>query len=713
MEQEVSHPDSPFNIFKNRPSTVNKLRPNPKEIPDMMDTVSQQQPDAEKNAMEPPSAIDYPNGETLNVNVDMDQEGAAVTVKAAAKTSHSSSLSIGAASISMNMVGIQTDVTDASRHYTIQSTDSCLSESDSQVEIQFATIEYAEADDRDHGDGGENDDNDEKDSQSTKSQQMQKDCDKESEAEDGEDVDGHANDSNERERSFDNNIDNDISMDTDLDTEFDIGTSVTAGTGNESASTVPINNTHNHRDCNVDKVDHEHRHVSADNAVDISTKSHNDADNSIHGDDNDDNSNKEWVHFPSMPQDPQHPDLDGGGDRYGDNDDNKAPRRDSAPKSPPPIVSPSSYDLEAAKELTLTVTNTEEEDDMKHDIKKLQTSQRNEETEQDEFDTGTTASPSSTSITSTSLMTSNHSHQREIDNLKGYYESKLSMQRKEQEAQIDEILEQLNSIELSYADKLTKKDIMAEALTNSLSSYQIKNEEIRQQHEFALTRLDEAKHDIEAGEERFRSLTKQMELEKQQAIRQAQDEIRLAAESQFAFAQKKFLKLQHDYQKSCQEKDALRQEKEDMAKKVEALEAKDRENDDEMSKLMSEVAYAKAAMATVQAEMLKMKQSYNAKIQGYVAREKDAAAKIQQAENDCEEARVLVEQVVEEKEAAKQENLELQTLCEELMGIVEGNAAAANSINWCPLSRRTRAVLLYQEAKLISDGNLNYIEVKD
>jgi chromosome segregation ATPase len=259
--------------------------------------------------------------------------------------------------------------------------------------------------------------------------------------------------------------------------------------------------------------------------------------------------------------------------------------------------------------------------------------------------------------------------------IKEHYKKQLHLQRREHEAQIDEVLEHLNSIELAFAEKLTKKDIMTEALTNSLTAYQLKNEEIKQQHEITITKLDEAKQDISAGHERYRALKAQLEQEKIQAIRIAQDEIRQAAESQFASAQKTYIKLQQDYRESCQDKENLQEQLSEMVNKVETLEAKERENDGEMSKLMSEVAYAKAAMATVQAEMLKMKQAYNEKIQGYANREKANKSKLEEADQACKDARALVEEAVKEKDEAKKENLELQTLCEELMGIVEGNAS--------------------------------------
>ena len=463
-------------------------------------------------------------------------------------------------------------------------------------------------------------------------------------------------------------------MDTDDETEFDIRvgtftrkrTSITNDTEMDthteaSRSTIPVNNTHTNANANANNINAKH-HAVADN----SAHDHHDNDNDNNGNDNDD---QEWIRLPQDPHPHSHT-----------NPDSRSRTRTES-KSPPPIISPTSDDLEIAKELTLSVTNTEDEEERQDDGDEQHDGNEEHELGQDgnaamESPSRTIASMSTPNVNNNTDNTSNtdNAQNEKIDSIKAYYENKLLVQRKEQEEQIDEVLEHLNSIELTYADKLSKKDIMTEALTNSLTSYQVKNEEIKQQNEISLTRLDEAKQEIEAGHERYQALKKQMEHEKMQAIREAQDQIRLAAERQFASAQKTYMKLQQDYRESCQEKDILSQKCQEMVQSVETLEAKERENDGEMSKQMSEVAYAKAAMATVQAEMLKMKQGYNGKIQSYIDREKVASGELQRAEKDCSEARVLVEDALKEKEAARKENLELQTLCEELMGIVEGNA---------------------------------------
>ena len=253
----------------------------------------------------------------------------------------------------------------------------------------------------------------------------------------------------------------------------------------------------------------------------------------------------------------------------------------------------------------------------------------------------------------------------EVDQMRAFYEKKLANQRHAHEDQIDEIIEQLNSIETTYGkeigslkDRLSKKEIMTEALTNSLTSYQIKNGEIKQQYEITLTKLDEARQEFEAEHERYAALMRELEREKMKAVEAAREEIRVAAERQFASAQKTFVKLKQDFNQCSEERDFFEQ-------KHGALEIKERAQEATISTLMAESADSNAKMATEKAEALKMK----------VEIEKSVNSKIEKAERKCAEAYALAGEATEAKEALKKENSELQSLCEELMAIVEGGRA--------------------------------------
>jgi len=250
-------------------------------------------------------------------------------------------------------------------------------------------------------------------------------------------------------------------------------------------------------------------------------------------------------------------------------------------------------------------------------------------------------------------------------------EAKLAEQRRAHEDQIDEILEQLNAIETTYGDeiaslkaRLSKKEIMEEGLLSSLTSYQLKNAEIKQKYELTLTNLDEAKQEFEAEHERYAALMRKMEQEKMKFVEAAREEVRSAAELQFASAQKTFIKLKQDYQQCLEERDTLGRQCEDIIEKVESLESKERAQEAMISQLMVEGADSEAKTATEKAEALKMKQEYMEK--SHAINEK--------ADRESAEAFALADQAIKEKEVLKKENSELQSLCEELMAIVEGRA---------------------------------------
>mmetsp|Transcript_7617 Transcript_7617/g.11158 ORF Transcript_7617/g.11158 Transcript_7617/m.11158 type:complete len:120 (-) Transcript_7617:12-371(-) len=107
---------------------------------------------------------------------------------------------------------------------------------------------------------------------------------------------------------------------------------------------------------------------------------------------------------------------------------------------------------------------------------------------------------------------------------------------------------------------------------NDLQSYQVKCGEIKQQYELSLTRLDEAKHEIDVCKERYLAKTQQMQQEKIAAVQAAQDEIRLAAESQFASAQQTFVKLKQDFTASHKERTILQAQCDELAAKVQSKE---------------------------------------------------------------------------------------------------------------------------------------------
>ncbi|GFH47824.1 predicted protein [Chaetoceros tenuissimus] len=282
--------------------------------------------------------------------------------------------------------------------------------------------------------------------------------------------------------------------------------------------------------------------------------------------------------------------------------------------------------------------------------------------------------------TSNDTHTSTISAHMEIHSLKEFYEKKLHLQKQTHDQQIDEILQQLNHLESTYEEQLvelresvTKTNIMNEALMNQLVVYKTKLEEESQLVETTKTQVKELQTSIEEMETMHESQLLNLKTSKEDAIIQAREEIRLAAESQFAAAQKTFLKLKQDYI-------SLKTEKQDVEKKYTItrdkllqLEKKDQNYSQEMNKVLAENAELQAKLATDNAETLKLKQSYLEKANSFVQKEQNLEERLEVLEKERKDAVRAYSVVAEEKEALKNENAELQALCEELMLIVEGN----------------------------------------
>ena len=268
----------------------------------------------------------------------------------------------------------------------------------------------------------------------------------------------------------------------------------------------------------------------------------------------------------------------------------------------------------------------------------------------------------------------------EIHSLKEFYEKKLHLQKQTHDQQLDEILHQLNHLESTYEEKLvdlrksvTKTTIMNEALMNQLVVYKEKLEEKSQLVESTTKQVEELQDSIEEMETMHESQILNLQTSKEDAIVQAREEIRLAAESQFAAAQKTFLKLKQDYM-------TLKQEKQDAEKKylstrdkLTQMEKKDQNYSQEMNKVLAENAELQAKLATDNAETLKLKQTYLEKANSFVQKEQNLEEKLEVLEKERKDAVRAYSVVAEEKETLKNENVELQALCEELMLIVEGN----------------------------------------
>jgi len=204
-------------------------------------------------------------------------------------------------------------------------------------------------------------------------------------------------------------------------------------------------------------------------------------------------------------------------------------------------------------------------------------------------------------------------------------------------------------------DTVTKLEAQCSTFTTELTSTNQDIENLRQ--EMVNMRQTHAKEIEDEQNQRVKSIT------------DAQNEIRTAAERQFALAQKKYVQLKTDHSKMLSECDDLKSEVSSLKQEKIVLE---RKYESEVAQLMSELAETRACLATSQADAMKLKSMYGSKTAKLISSEKELEMRLNKVEAECRDAHTLVGSVVREKEKLKVENADLQSLCEELMGIVEG-----------------------------------------
>jgi chromosome segregation ATPase len=135
------------------------------------------------------------------------------------------------------------------------------------------------------------------------------------------------------------------------------------------------------------------------------------------------------------------------------------------------------------------------------------------------------------------------------------------------------------------------------------------------------------------------------------------------------------VKLKQDYTNLLKEKEGLSTE---MASYKKKLETKDRDSEAKISKYMAELADVRATLATTQADAIKMEQKLKGQFMELQDRYKEMEMKLGQEGKNYEEMQQMIDEADREKQILVKENKELQALCEELMGIVEGNTAVAS-----------------------------------
>ena len=269
-----------------------------------------------------------------------------------------------------------------------------------------------------------------------------------------------------------------------------------------------------------------------------------------------------------------------------------------------------------------------------------------------------------------------------ITKLKRYYEQLISDQKDAHNKQIDDILLQLSSIESTYSDeiatlqdKLAKKGVMCDALTTTLSEYKMLNGELERNCEACTmtcagleakyndvsAQLDEEKREVITLRQQYASLQKSFEQQKNDAVIYAQQEIQNQAETQFASAQKKFLQLKTDHQQNLKEKEILQEQLNSLNQQIEN---KERVHKSHIDQVQEELKGVLLELKSSRNENLKVKSMLNERMAQLQSSEKDLEEKLEVKVSECQT-------LTKEKHDLRRENAELQSLCEELMSIVE------------------------------------------
>lgn len=270
--------------------------------------------------------------------------------------------------------------------------------------------------------------------------------------------------------------------------------------------------------------------------------------------------------------------------------------------------------------------------------------------------------------------------------VKLYYENIMREQQKQHEDQIDEIIESLNSLETTYGkeianikDALSKKEVMTEALANQnmtlkndVNALELNHSQLNQKYNRTLSELEISNRKCSQLLQEKNELEQRSKVELIEAVKKAQDEIRSAAESQFASANQTYVKLKQDYATLLKEKETMAMELTTCEKKM-AL--KDREVETVISKYVAELAEVRAIMATAQADSIKLEQKYKTEMMILQDDNQEKTMKIEEQDKNLDDLRHKVDHAMKEKQDLVKENRELQSLCEELMAIVEGNAS--------------------------------------
>jgi len=277
----------------------------------------------------------------------------------------------------------------------------------------------------------------------------------------------------------------------------------------------------------------------------------------------------------------------------------------------------------------------------------------------------------------------------DLERQKLHYESTINKHKENHASEIGEVLNQLDSIEASYNNELTeersklsKKEVMTEALTSRLSEMQALTQSLRSQVEQYKANDDSIQQEPHIAQKSIQTFQSQqshyehlVQKEKENtllAVEEAEQQLQAEAEKQFAQANKLYVKLKNDYDGTL---NSYEISEECNGKLKEELETNHGKYSSQISVLQQEVDKLELSLQDTQSHLTYTNQQYEAQKVGWNEVEQGWNARIEAYKTECAQAHQLVGTVVREKEVLKEENKELQSLCEEMMGIVESGGS--------------------------------------
>mmetsp|Transcript_35752 Transcript_35752/g.43060 ORF Transcript_35752/g.43060 Transcript_35752/m.43060 type:complete len:514 (-) Transcript_35752:322-1863(-) len=252
--------------------------------------------------------------------------------------------------------------------------------------------------------------------------------------------------------------------------------------------------------------------------------------------------------------------------------------------------------------------------------------------------------------------------------------------------EIDEMLQQLDQLEAEYSNQLqsiqqenAQKDVIVSALGQQLAETQRRTQLMEQEYQskqMEMESMDIAIRETVEREDQLCATIEEMKREREaeavqekikirQAVERTERDMRRSAEQQFGEANRVYGKLKGEFDDAMSEVDELKlalQRSEDEARRSKMNESATR----------ADLARLKADLASAEAAILEETQLNTTQLEAFQKREEEMQAQLEQARQECQNAHMGLANVVTEKERILAENRDLQSVCEELMLIVEG-----------------------------------------